>query len=98
MNERNGNKLLALTTRVDFNPRKIRTDSIRQLEQWVTLANDLNAIQEFNLLCASDGSQKLTLYLRNLAVIVEDLVVHVRYNDYQYLSFELLERNDEKVF
>ena len=40
-------------------------------------ANDPNAIQEFNLLRASDGNQELTLYLRNLTVIVEDLVADV---------------------
>ena len=50
LNKRNGNKL----TRVDFNSSEIRTDSIRQIERWVALANDPNAIQEFDLLRASD--------------------------------------------
>ena len=47
LNKRNGNKLIAMATRADFDPSKIRTDSIRQIERWVALANDLNAIQEF---------------------------------------------------
>ena len=29
LNKRNGNKLIAMATRADFNPSKIRTDSIR---------------------------------------------------------------------
>ena len=67
LNKRNGNKLIALATRADFNPSEIRTDSIRQIELWVALANDPNAIQELDLLCASDRCQESTLYLRNLA-------------------------------
>ena len=31
-------------------------------------------------------------------MIIEDLVSDVRYNGHQYLSFELLERNGERVF
>ena len=54
LNKRNGNKLIALATRADFNPSEIRTDSTRQIERWVALANDPNAIQEFELLRASD--------------------------------------------
>ena len=50
------------------------------IERWVALANDPNAIQEFDLLRASDGRQELTLYLRNLTVIVEDFVADVQYN------------------
>ena len=96
LNQRNGNRLIALATRADFNPSEIRTDSIRQIEQRVALANDLNAIQES--LLASDGHQELTLYWRNLTVIVGDMVVDVRFNVYQYLSFELLERNGQKAF
>ena len=46
LNKRNGNKLIAMATRADFNPSEIRTDSIRQIERWVALANDPNAIQE----------------------------------------------------
>ena len=98
LNKRNGNKLIAMATRADFNPSEIRTDSIRQIERWVALANDPNAIQEFDLLRASDGRPELTLYLRNLTVIVEDLVADVRFNGCQYLSFELLERNSERAF
>ena len=30
LNKRNGNKLIAMATRADFNPSEIRTDSIRQ--------------------------------------------------------------------
>ena len=98
LNKRNGNKRIALAIKVDFNPSEIRTDSIRQIERWVALANDPNAIQEFELLRASDGNQELTLYLRNLTVIEEDLVDDVRFNGYQYLSFELLEQNGLRVF
>ena len=47
LNKRNGNKFIALATRADFNPSEIRTDSIRQIERWVTLANDPKAIQEW---------------------------------------------------
>ena len=57
----------------------------------------LNAIQEFDLLYASDGCQESTLYLRNLSVNVEDLVADVQYDGYQSLSFELLEQNGERV-
>ena len=39
---RSSNKLIALATRVDFNPIEICTDSIRQIERWIALANDLN--------------------------------------------------------
>ena len=53
-------------------------------------------MQEFDLSCASDGRQKLTLYLRNLTVIVEDLVADVSVPS--GLSFELLERNSERAF
>ena len=60
-NERNGNNLIALATRADFNPSEIRTDSIRQIERWVALANDPKAIQEFEFLRASDGNQEVTL-------------------------------------
>ena len=77
LNKRNGNNLIAMATRADFNPSEIRTDSIRQIERWVTLANEPNVIQEFDLLRASDGRRELTLYLRNLTVIVEDLVADV---------------------
>ena len=49
LNKRNGNKLIALATRADFNPSEIRTDSIRQIERWIALANDPNIIQEFEL-------------------------------------------------
>ena len=77
MNKRNGNKLIALATRADFNPSEIGTDSIRQIERWDALANDPNAIQEFNLLRASDGRQESTLYLRNLTLIVDDLLADV---------------------
>ena len=98
MNKRNGNRPIALATRADFNPSEIRSGSIRQMKQWVALANDPNAIQEFDLLRASDGRQESTLYLRNLTVIVEDLVADVRFNGCQYLSFELLERNSERAF
>ena len=38
------------------------------------------------------------MYLRNFSVNVKDLMADVRYNGYQYLSFELLERNGEWVF
>ena len=93
-----GKKLTAMATRANFDPSKIRTDSIRQIERWVALANDPNAIQEFDLLRASDGRPELTLYLWNLTVIVEDLVADVRFNGCQYLSFELLERNSERAF
>jgi len=78
LNKRNGNKLIAMATRADFDPSKIRTDSIRQIERWVALANDPNAIQEFDLLHASDGCQESKLYLRNLTVNVEDLVADVQ--------------------
>ena len=64
LNKRNGNKLIAMETRADFNPSKIRTDSIRQIELWVALANDLNAIQEYDRLRVSDGRQALILYSR----------------------------------
>jgi len=40
----------------------------------------------------------LTLYLRNLAKIIEDLLADLRYRGYQYLSFKLLERNGQRVF
>ena len=89
LNKSNGNMLIAMATRADFDPSKIRAYSIRQIERWVALANDLNAILEFDLLHASDGCQELTW---NLTVNVEDLVADVRYNGYKYLSFELLER------
>ena len=69
VNPRNGNELIVMATRADFDPSEIRTDSIRQIERWVALANDPNAIQEFDLLRASDGRQELTLYLRNLPVM-----------------------------
>ena len=98
LNKRTGDKLIALTSRADFNLGEIRTNSIRQIERWIADANDPNAIQEFDLLRASDGKQELTLYLRNLIMIVEDLVADPRYNGFQYLSFELLERNGQRVF
>ena len=55
LNERNDKKLIVFTTRADFNPIEIRTDSIRQIVRWVALENDPNAIQGFDLLRASDG-------------------------------------------
>ena len=58
LNERDGNKFIALATRADFNPSEIRTDSIRQIERWVALANDPKAIQEFEFLRASDENQE----------------------------------------
>ena len=61
LNKRNGNKFIALAAREDFNPSEIRTDSIRQKERWVALANDPKAIQEFEFLRASDGNQEVTL-------------------------------------
>ena len=98
LNKRTGDKLIALTSRADFDPGEMRTNSIRQIERWIADANDPNAIQEFDLLRASDENQESTLYLRNHTVNVENLVFDVRYNGYQYLSFELLERNGERVF
>ena len=79
LNKRNSNKLIALATRAFFNPSETRTDSIRQRERWVVLAKDPNAIQEFDLFRASDGHQELTLYLKNLTLIVEDLVADVQF-------------------
>ena len=87
-----------MTCRADFNPSEIHTISIRQIGRWIADPNDPNAIQEFNLLRASDGHQELTLYLRNITVIVQEMVADPRYNDFQYLSFELLERNGQRVF
>ena len=55
-------------------------------------------MQEFDLSCASNGRQELTLYLRKLSVIVVDLVANLRLNGFQYLSFELLEQNGQRVF
>ena len=98
LNKRNGNKVIAMATRADFTPHEIRTDIIRQIEWWVALSNDPKAIQEFDPLRASDGLPELTLYLWNLTVIVEDLVADVRFNGCQHLSFELLERNGQRVF
>ena len=43
-----------MATRADFDPSEIR----------IALANDPNAIQEFDLLRASDGRQELTLYFK----------------------------------
>ena len=40
----------------------------------------------------------MTLYLKNLAVIVEDLLADVQFNCFQYLSFEILERNGQRVY
>ena len=45
LDKRNGNKLIALATNADFNPSEIRAECIRQIERWVALANDPNAIQ-----------------------------------------------------
>ena len=56
LNKRNGDMLIALATRVDFNPSEIRTYIIKQIERWIALANDPNSIQEFNLLRDSDGT------------------------------------------
>ena len=36
-----------MATRADFDPSEIRTDSIRQIERWVALANDPNAVQVY---------------------------------------------------
>ena len=47
---------------------------------------------------ASDGRQEFTLYLRNLALIVVDLIGDPRFNGFQFLCFELLQRNDQRVF
>ena len=87
-----------MATRADFNPSEIRSDSIRQRERWIAVANNPKPIQEFYLRCELDGYQRLILYVRNLAVIVEDLVGDPRFNGYQYLSFQLLERNGQRVF
>ena len=87
-----------MATREDFNPSEIRSESIRQIERWIAVANDPKPIQEFDLWCESDGYQRLVLYVMNLAVIVEDLVGDPRFNGYQYLSFQLLERNGQRVF
>ena len=40
----------------------------------------------------------MTLYLKNLTVIVHDLLADVRFNGYQYLSFDLLVQNGQWVF
>ena len=77
-----------MTTRDDFYPSEICTHSIRQ----IAVANDPNAIQGFDLSCASDGRQQLILYLRNLTMIVENLVVDVLFDGFQ--SFELLCSHD----
>ena len=77
LNKPSGDKLIALITRADLNPNEIRTHSIRQIEWWIAPANDLKERQDFDLWCASDRRQKLTLYLRNLLMMVEDLVADV---------------------
>ena len=87
-----------MATRADFNPSETHADNIGQIERWDALANDLNAIQEFNLLSASDGRQEWTLCLRNLTVIVEDLLADLRFNGFRFLLFEILEQNGQRVF
>ena len=62
LNKKSDDKLIALKTSDVFNPTEIHTHSIRQIERWIAVANDLNAIQEFNLLRASDERQKSTMY------------------------------------
>ena len=45
----NGNKLIAMATRADFNPHEIRTDIIRQIEWWVAPSGDRAHLNIMNI-------------------------------------------------
>ena len=49
LNKRNGNKVIAMATRADFNPHEIRTDIIRQIEWWVAPSGDRAHLNIMNI-------------------------------------------------
>lgn len=97
LTKRTSNRIIRMIKQKDFKPADIRTDRIQQIESWIDKA-DGGAIFEYDVWKAGDGKQDLKLYLRNLRTIMEDLVADGEYAGYQYLSFELLERDNCRAF
>jgi hypothetical protein len=97
LTKRTSNKIIKLVRRDDFVPSDIRTDRIQQIESWIEKA-DGGTIFEYDVWKEEDGRQDLKLYLRNLRTILEDLIADGQYAGYQYLSFELVERDGCRAF
>lgn len=91
------NSIIAMLKRKDFDPGQIRMDSIQQIERLIAKA-DGGTTLEFDLWREGDGKQELTLYLRRLVPLMENLIADNRFAGHQYLSFEVCELGGCRVF
>ena len=96
--KRVSNSFIETVKRHDFNPDDIRFDTIQPIEDLISKAHDGGTIQEFNLWTEEDGEVEVMLIVMLLRQMIEDLLADPRFKDCQYLSFEIQERNEIRIF
>ena len=95
---RASNALFGLVRSRDFNPQEVRVSSIQQLQKLASKANKGGTVQKHSFWKEGDGNQEVTLIVRSLGVIIEDLVADTAFAGYQYISYEPVERDGVRYF
>ncbi len=75
----------------------IRAETIRELEALISDCSR-SKISEYDLWTKADGKQEVKAYLRNLKVIVQDILADLGFKNLQYLWFEYEEVNGERRY
>ena len=97
LKKKTSDRLICMIKRRDFVIEDIRAETIRELE---TLISDCSRskISEYDLWTKADGKQEVKAYLRNLKVIVQDILADLGFKNLQYLWFEYEEVNGERRY
>jgi hypothetical protein len=98
LKKRASNALIELVSSRDFNPQDIHVSSIQQIEKLAMKANEGGTVTRHNFWREGDGDQDVSLIVRSLGVIIQDLVADTQFAGYQYLSYELVERDGVRFF
>jgi hypothetical protein len=96
--KRASNALIEMVSSRDFNPQDIHVSSIQQIEKLAMKANEGGTVTRHNFWREGDGDQDVSLIVRSLGVIIQDLVADTQFAGYQYLSYELVERDGVRFF
>ena len=98
LKKRTLNALIEMVSSSDFNPQDVRVSSIQQIEKLALKANEGGTVERHSFWKEGDGNQEVTLIVRSLGVIIEDLVADTEFAGYQYLHYEPVEQDGVRFF
>ena len=96
--KRTANAVIEMVTHRDFNPAEIRVGTIQQIEKLALKGNEGGSITRHSFWQEGDGEQDVTLVIRSLGILIEDLLADTRFAGYQYLSYEPVVRDGNRIF